>query len=114
MKITERVALIRAGYTKKEIESMIAEEKSIADSIDSENSKSGEEDKDQAEPTKKDIVDTDSASEKPSEISEEMKKLFDDMKKTLADIQAANQKKDIGSSIEEDTSFEDLIHEIVY
>ena len=107
MKIIDRITLIRAGYTRKE----------IAEMEKAENSEDGSDKKDDDagnDSDTKGAKDTSSKKEEPEtkkedSEKEDFKKLFEDMKKTLAAIQEANREADHSDGQEPEQSITDKI-----
>lgn len=112
MKISERLALIKAGYTRKEIELMIKEE-SESKPEDSESSKDGAADKEAAGDGKKDLPPTETEPDAKTEELEGLKASIDELKETIKGMQKANRNTDHSGSIQPDKSVTDLIKECI-
>lgn len=87
MTLLDRITLLRAGYTRKEIDQMIEDDK-----------KQPEPEEPKEEPKKEPEPDPEPAKdpepEKPKEPEQDFKKLYEEQKRALEDLQEQNRRRD--------------------
>lgn len=91
MTLLDRITLLRAGYSRKEIDQMIEEDKKQPEP---EKPKEEPEQKTDPEPETDPEQKTDPEPEKKKEPEQDFKKLYEEQKRALEDLQEQNRRRD--------------------
>ena len=89
MTLLDRITLLRAGYSRKEIDQMIEDDRKQPEPEEPEKKKEPEQ-KTDPEPEQK----TDPEPEKKKEPEQDFKKLYEEQKRALEDLQEQNRRRD--------------------
>ena len=93
MTLLDRITLLRAGYSRKEIDQMIEEDKKQPEPEAPKEEPKKDPDPEPEKP-KEPEQKTDPEPEKPKEPEQDFKKLYEEQKRALEDLQEQNRRRD--------------------